>query len=380
MDAKLVTAAAVGALLVGASVATPFILSGWANDNFLYTKIPEGTGKIIVKGKSFHRALLSFKGYHLNDPRNKATFNPEEPEWEILPNTDPKKKYDTRPPFTRAFGLYLIGIPGMRSIYEYRFAWNEYRTGSEGAQHLRHRDELTEIFMANDFPYVMVVENVKTKDNLPVRAEFVIIVRITNPRKALFETNDWRTQLESYVDRQARNFIGSFTYDELRSETDEGKERNEENFSNPIRDLTNCLPEEEDLPEDQRKGTKRTIGITVKAGNLESIDLSGAAAAENERLSIAAYQGDREAELTTKAAEAEATSIKLRADARAHETRVTGEAEAASITARMEALGKDPELGKTMIVAEALKSPGNGKVIVVPSSVVDIASKIAEKV
>jgi len=359
---------------VGAYFATPFILSGWADDNLLYTKVPEGAGKIIVKGESFYRAILSFNGHHLNE-RGKPYFNPNQPDWEVLPNmvgTD----YETRPALTRSFGLYWVGIPGMRKIYEYDFAWNEYRPGVGGEQKLWHREEKTEVFMANYFSYVMVVEDAKTKDNLPVRAEFVIIVRITNPFKALFASNDWRAQLESYVDRQARNFIGSFTYDELRSETDQGKSCMEENFSKPMRLLTSELPEEHCLPVDKRKGLKGSIGVTVDAANMESIILSGSAAVENERLSIAAYTADRNAETVVKAAEATAQATILDADARAHAIKATGQAEVEIITARLKAMKEDPEMSKTILVTEALGKPGEGKTIVVPAGILDVVSKI----
>lgn len=362
---------------VAAYIATPFMLSGAAEDNVLYTKVTEGTGKVIVKGRSFHSAILSFRGYHLNDPK-RHYFNPKEPEWEVLEN-EPGNHYEHRPAYTREFGLYWVGIPGMRKVYTYKFAWNEYREKKDGTNEVWHRDESTELFIANDFSYVIVVEDAKTQDNLPVRAEFVIIVRITNPFKALFASNDWRMQLESYVDRQARNFIGSFSYDQLRSETDEDEKRTEENFSEPMRRLTLELPEEQNIPEDKRKGLKGTIGITVKAANMESIVLSGPAAEENERLSLAAYTADRNAETVVKAAEATAQSTRINADAAAHATKVTGEAEVQIISARIEAMEKNPELANAMMVTDALGKPGDGKTIIVPSNLADLAGGLLGK-
>jgi regulator of protease activity HflC (stomatin/prohibitin superfamily) len=177
------------------------------------------------------------------------------------------------------------------------------------------------------------------------------------------------------VDRQARNFIGAFTYDELRSETDDVERQKQENFSDPVRKLTFCLPEEEGLPESQRKGTKGTIGITVNAANLESIVLSGPAAEENEQLSVARYTADRKAESVRIGADAEAYATTTDADARAHATKVTGEAEAASITARLTALNQHPELASALLMSEAIAKPGDGKVIIVPSDILGMVGK-----
>ncbi len=375
---SILTATATAALIVaagGAYIATPFLLSTSANSNLLYTKVPEGKGKIIAKGKSFHRAILSFRGYHLNE-RGKPHFDENEPEWEVLPNK-PGKNYETRPQYTRSFGLFWVGIPGMREVYKYDFVWNEYRTNLEGGRDVWHREEETEVFVANDFSYVMVIEDAKTRDMLPVRAEFVIIVRITNPYKALFESNDWRTQLESYVDRIGRNFIGTFTYDQLRSETDEGKNCEKENFSIPIQKLTLCLPEEEEcgLDEKDRRGLKGHIGVTIKAANLESIVLSGAAAAENERLSLAAYTADRNAETVRTGANAAAYDTVVRAGATALETRMKARAEAVAITARLRAMETNQPLSEKILVTEAM---GQGTTFVVPSALVDAIGTIGK--
>ncbi len=392
------TATAVTALLAGAAIASPFVFSGWADDDYIFTKIDEGTGKIINKGSSFHRIIMSFEDHHLNDP-SKPWFDKDKPRWEILENKEgvsylckpwfPKKflpkhteypanHYDNRPWLLREFGLYWVGLPKMREIRSYEFSWNEYQRQEEGDGDLaiKSRKADTKIFKANDFAYVMVLKDAKTADNLTVRVEFVTVVRITNPKKALIDSDDWLVQLESYIDRQARSFIGTFTYDELRSETDESEHGDSEDFSKRMRDLTDRLPDEST---DTAQGTKGTIGITVYSANLEKIVLTGQHAIENERLSIAAYQADQEATMTVTASEAEATALRNVNGAKADGIRDIGKATAEAAAMLLDELAKQPEMAEIHLRNDALKSPGAGKVIAVDMpSVAKIIEKLAK--
>jgi len=379
---KLMAATAVTALLAGTALASPFVFSGWADEDYLFTKVEDGTGKIINKGDSFHRVIMSFEDHHLNDP-TKPWFDPSQPRWEVLKNEPgvsylckpwlPKKflpkhtsypanNYDNRPWLLREFGLFWVGLPKMRQIRSYNFSWNEYQRQQigDGDLVIRPRKEVTNIFKVNDFSYVMVLTDAKTADNLTVRAEFVTVVRMTNPKKALIDSDDWLVQLEAYIDRQARSFIGSFTYDQLRSETDDVALAAKEDFSKRMRELTLRLPDEEEL---SALGTKGTIGITIGSANLEKIVLSGAHAVENEKLSIAAYGADQAALVAVKASEAEATALRNVNGAKADGIRDIGAAEAAATKMLLDVLAEQPEMAKAKLMKDALTSPGDGKVI-----------------
>lgn len=357
--------ASVAALLTGAYWGSGFVFSGWADNDRFFTKVKEGTGKVIVKGKTFHRAILSFAGHHLNDP-SKSWHDPSEPDWEILPN-EPDENYDDRLHLSKEFGLYWVGIPGMRSVYEYQFDWNEYRGENNGEQELWHRDEVTSIFKANDFTYVMVLENVKTKDNVPVRAEFSIIVQVTNPYLALFGADDWKALMESYVDRQGRNFIGSFTYDQLRSETDEFKHCEHENFSKPIVELTHELPEEKVCNAKVKPKGLKGRGVTIKAANMAKIDLFGVFAVENEKSSVLKFTAERQAEATKVTADAQAYATIRTADANAYDVAMQGGSKAIAARTLLREYAKHPDLAKASMAAEAMGKPGDGKTIVIPS-------------
>lgn len=380
----LLGTASVAALLGGAYYASGFIFSRWADDDRFFTKVKEGTGKVIVKGKTFHRAVLSFKGHHLNEP-GKSWHDPSQPDWEILPDK-PGKNYDDRPHLLKEFGLYWVGIPGMRNVYEYHFVWNEYRGVEGGEQEVWHRDENTSIFMANSFTYVMVLENVKTRDNVPVRAEFTIILRITNPYLALFGADDWKKLLESYVDRKGKNFIGTFTYDQLRSETDEettaeararAEETREEvkacereNFSKPIVLLTLELPEEKVCDTRTKpKGLKGKYGVVIEAANMAEIDLFGPYAQKNEESSTKLFTAKREAEGIRELADANAYAKKKAADINAYDVAMQGGSKALAARVTLREYARQPDLAKASMAAEAMGKPGDGKTVVIPSDI-----------
>lgn len=377
--------ASVAALLTGAYWGSGFIFSGWADNDRFFTKVKEGTGKVIVKGKTFHRAILSYAGHHLNEP-GKSWHDPSQPDWEILPN-EPDENYDDRMHLSKEFGLYWIGIPGQRSIGKYHLVWNEYEGVADGRDVVKHRDERTLIFMANSFTYVMVLENVKTKDNAPVRVEFTVILKVTNPYLA-FATDDWMAVVKSHVNRIGRNFIGTFTYDELRSETDQKHQAQEggadpkddeeglspirecerENFSKPVIDLTVKLPDENGCDKRGKPlGLKNKHGITIEAANLAEIDFFGIHAQKNEEASTEKYIAERRAEAVRTNADAAAYAVRAGANAQAHKTMVEGAADAGAIALKLQQQAKHPDLAKANIVGDAMGKPGDGKTIVIPS-------------
>lgn len=386
MEGALFGAILAFALLFGAYWGSGFIFSLWAKSDKFFTEVKEGTGKVIVKGQTFHHIVLSYKGYHLNDP-GKTWFDKSKPEWEILPNKR-GKNYNDRPHLFRQFGLFWVGIPGMRSVYKYHFVWNEYRSVAGSKQEVWHRDTMTSIFKANSFTYVMVIDGAKTKDNATVRAEFTVIIRITNPYLALFAADDWRALVESYVDRQGKNFIGTFTYDELRSETDQNQNMSEEerqlaeekkektkrcereNFSKPVVRLTIELPEETECDAHATPiGLKGKYGVVIEAANMAEITLSGALALRNEEISTTLFLADAQALATQKAADADAYSVRTAGDANAYKTTVEGRAEAEATEVMLTTLAKHPELAAIKLATDALAQPGDGKTIVIPSDI-----------
>ena len=118
-----------------------------AKEDILATTLGESTVKAIVRGSysngPFDSFIMSFQGYHLNDPnrdwyrdKHPKTGEPWQP-WDVLYHGPGNKNgfekeyeledetYDLRPQLYKDLGLYPMGgMPWERSIYMYQFEWN----------------------------------------------------------------------------------------------------------------------------------------------------------------------------------------------------------------------------------------------------------------
>ena len=122
--AVLIVLAALLVAVIG-FIALSFFLKWLAKENILLTTAKEGTAKVIMRGDSFDRLVLSFKKYHLNDPKGRG-YRSDRPDWEILyhgpdnengfskkneqgENEQEDKYYDRRPWLLKHLGLYWVG-------------------------------------------------------------------------------------------------------------------------------------------------------------------------------------------------------------------------------------------------------------------------------
>lgn len=347
----------------------PIILKGWAKENILYTLAPEMKGLVAITGGKFHHAILASDSYHLNDPR-KRWFNPSLPPWEVLPG-----KKDDRWPMIREFGGYWIGLPWFRSLKRYQFDWNEMGKDAAGKPCIKNRKEETPYWFAMDFEYAMAFDSV-TSEGLPVRLQILLTVRITNPRKALFETDDWLLRVTAAVERIVKDYAAGHRYAELRGEAGHNSVVSGSDYvSKPVIALSDKLLDE-DPAVPYQTGTKGRYGITISAADLRSVELSGKAAAEHEETSILEYNADRKA--AAKRVEADGTADALRkvGTAEAEMTERKGEAAAKAASAKLSAYAKEPQLAAAMMQADAMASPGEGKTIFVTPNVEEILGKV----
>ncbi|MBU0749944.1 SPFH/Band 7/PHB domain protein [Patescibacteria group bacterium] len=356
---------------------TGYALSQFADSDFFVTDCKEGQGKAIVtNGGSFVKLIMAFEGRHYNHP-DLPGYDPSYPRWEVLDN-DPSKPdsfYETRHRLLSEFGTHWIGIPGQRKLLSYHQEWLELSSDEiHYPDGIRKRIEETQIFIVNDFPYVVQDESFYTKDGLPIKVTYLLTLRINNPYIALFDTSDWLKQAESYASRAARSFLGSFSWRELLSETNEedDKKRMRENFSHPIESLNTKLLSGSNVTEPV--GMKRKIGVTVTGAELLSIELTGATAERNEETTLLVFRSEEEALARINAAEAEkreiellaeanATRVRLDAEAIAHKTMVEGDATANALEAKLKAQNTAPELAEANLKYDAYATATNLNVI-----------------
>jgi regulator of protease activity HflC (stomatin/prohibitin superfamily) len=346
--------AALAVVVVGITVAIalPFFLQWLAEEDILFTTVREGTVKAIVRGKSFDRFIMSFAGYHLNDPSKKwYSPGPDKPDWEVLyhgrENLDGFQEddrfYDDRQWWLRHLGLHWVGWPWAYSVYVYGFEWNETITDEGGKEKILPRAEATDFIFVADFTYAIETDGAETEDRLPTDELTLVTIAIRNPYRALFSGEDWMRRVTAAINRLVRDFVGKKKFESLISSDLTA-------FSNDIVHLTDELPSDKPAPEP--RGLKERYGVVIRTADLQTIELSGGAQEQHQKATTRKY-----------VAEQEAVATRLEGQAKADVIEMMGEKEASALAKRLAIIKDHGEAGITLAgydaIQEASKNPGS---------------------
>lgn len=371
-----------------------FLFMKWlASGGILFTTVREGTVKAIMRGRSFDRFVMSFSGYHLNDPskewyktsyessgqgeNGESTISIMLQQWEVLYHgrvgarenrcgftreMQSDDYYDRRPWILKHLGLHWVGWPWRNSIYVYQFEWDEMIKGKDGREEPLPRAESTDFIYVSDFTYAIVTATAPTADGMPVKVVSLVTVAIRNPYRALFSGEDWMRRLTSAINRQQRNFVGSKGYNELialgKARSPEAGKTSQlwsEEFSIPIIGLTDLLPDETPASPSPR-GLHERYGIVVRTADLQTIELAGPEEVQEEHLRAItkAYTAEQDAKAITVKGRAEADVIEMK-----------GDKEAKALTARLQTIQQFGESGIRLAGFDAVRdSAGKGNTIV----------------
>ena len=329
-----------------AAVAFPFFLKWLAEENILVTTVKEGTVKAIMRGKNFERFLMSFEGYHLNDPFA-WWYGPSKREWEVLSHDRKDGKwYDNRPWLLKKLGLYWVGWPWVNSVYVYMFEWNETYLDKDGKTRVISRMEATDFIYVADFTYAMVTEDGETKDRITIDVLTLVTVAIRNPYRALFSGVDWMRRVGAAINRYARTFIGERDLQDLI------QKQHSTEYSGPLIRLTETLPDDaEEAPE---KGLEGRYGVLIRTADFQTLEPTGTEKMKQEY---------KEAMAKLYIAEQNAKAIKVEGQAKADVIAMVGKKEAASLEKRLVVIdaheSTGPMLAQLDAMQEAAKGPGN---------------------
>lgn len=276
----------------------------------LFTTVKEGTAKAIMRGEEFDGIIASWRGHHINDPYA-DWFNENRPEWEVLLNNnrdtpdanplwDIDDWNDSKSFIEKWFGIHWVGLPFQKSLHVYEFQWTEEKQDGEGTYVPRPRTHLTDFIYISDFSYHIVLKEAETADNLPVNVHYLLTVRINNPRKALFDTDDWLKRITGLTNSATRNHIGSLSFEELTSEKDQqGKTQKMERLITSILSLNKELPKSEDTTMNQMQSNGAEVsapslyGVTIISADVQSIDPSGEIGQRAKAALTAVYEAQR---------------------------------------------------------------------------------------
>lgn len=364
-----------------------------ASMDICFTFCQEGTAKLIMRGKSFHRCIMSFAGYHLNDPEKpgyqqyeKGKGSPRIPDWEVVYHGIGNKigfkeegdaYYDDRPWILKKAGVYWVGWPWLHSVYEYPFEWNELSMDIEtGEEKIFPRKALTRFIYVADFTYAVRTVGAETKDRLPTDLITLVTIAIRNPYRALLLVEDWMQRLTAAINPHVRTFVGSKDYQEIivpvkkklqdekegGEEKDDSEENNEkrnekiekewwENFSKPIVDLNKKLLGEKYTDKTDKSGVSEKpsglegrYGIKVRTAELKDVDLSGESKGENLKNTIKEYAAKQDAIVKTTIANAEGKA-KI----------IIGNADATALESRLQVIDRYGSTGELLIQLDTMK-------------------------
>lgn len=170
-----------------------------AKNDLFWTFAEEGTARAIMKFDGFHKFVMQYENCKLNEET-----------WDIVvcgPN-EPKKR-------NLFGGLKWIGIPGIKSVYKYRFTWATVKAQKEEMEQVERRTETIKHIFVKDYVYLGEIKGAETKSLVPLDINFLITTRVINPYKALFRVHDWVNVITSRIEAYFRQFVSREEYDDL---------------------------------------------------------------------------------------------------------------------------------------------------------------------
>ena len=280
--------------------------------NVLFTQPKEGTAKAVLRGESFDKMVMAWEGHHLNSPGS-AWYNTSRPDWEVLLNHQ-KDKPDRNPIWTREkwmngrsflekkFGVYWVGIPLFKKVHTYMFEWTEETQSTDGTYKAWPRKHQTDFIYVKDFPYHITIKDVETSDNIPVKVQYVLTLRINNPHKALFKVEDWLKKTTASANSEVRNHVGATSFEELTSEKhSKTKKEKEVQLVTSILCLNKNLPSSDDVDIEQMRSNGGVVslpvlyGVTIIGAEIQAIDPSTELGIKAKEALTALYVAERQA-------------------------------------------------------------------------------------
>lgn len=353
------SSAVLGAVAAGGIYVTlPWTLGNLAKRQTLVAFCKDGRAKVVVgRGGKFKHVIMVYTGYHLNDPR-KSWYDPNIPDWERVED-EKGKTYDDRPWFMREADVYWVGIPPFRKIYWYPFEWNEIRVNpATKMEEVWARKAKTDFVYIKPFTYATVMGKVENFEGIPLEIVYKSTIAIVNPFKTLFRVVDWLTTVNSHTNREAKNFIGGSTYDELKNEEAARKSGKSGNFSLPMVALTDRL--NDDKPDAIDCGLRARYGVEIETSDLQSFDPPP----EMRDATVQKYKKQQEGEGIEALAASQARATVMQAKAAARADVLQGIGRASALRSRLKALSGSGRMGELVIQMEAVMAQGAGSKII----------------
>jgi len=307
----------VEAVIVGSFVGLLILIwKVWAPMNFLFTIIPEGMARIIVKAGAFDKVLIQWKGYVLDQDGN------------VVPGQEP-----WRPLGDLLGGLHFIGWP-FRQVYVYRLRWTSVREDESEVPH----DEVLDQVLLKDHQFLVKTADAEDSEMVPLTLKILLVMRVMNPYKAIFRVQDWIEMVFALMKPVFREYCGQHLWQEMTAQK-------QQMGAALLADL-------------------QATGVMARIADLYGVNLSWigvkdvGAPPTYQEASTRQYMAERDRERTLVEADAAAQQTVIAAKAEATKIRALALAEARRVARAYASVQQFGDLGKLIRALEAAeKSP-----------------------
>lgn len=168
-----------------------------AKNDIFFTFVEEGTARIIMKFGGFHKIVMQYENCGLNKEWNVELCKPGKAKKSLFG------------------GLKWVGIPGIYSVYEYTFRWATVKPQKEIGEQIERIIKPLKHILVKDYVYFGEIKGAETKSLVPLDISFLVVIRVTNPYKALFRVHDWIDAVMSRIEAYFRQFVSGTEYEDL---------------------------------------------------------------------------------------------------------------------------------------------------------------------
>ncbi|MFA5742419.1 MAG: SPFH domain-containing protein [Candidatus Paceibacterota bacterium] len=161
-----------------------------------YTQIENGYCKIIVRYGEFRGGLLNYDGYKFDR------------EWNIVPLSPGEKSHGHF-----LGGIRFFSINPLDYIYEYPWEWTSVNQRGEKDHHdLRIIDY---VFLKSDLYYADILAPLDSNQVRLASVGIIYTAKVVNPKKALFDCENWMEMLVNKTGPVIRDVIGEKTLESM---------------------------------------------------------------------------------------------------------------------------------------------------------------------
>jgi hypothetical protein len=245
----------------------------------------EGTAKIVTRGGAFWKVLLQYEGHDLDEKGYVVEIEPRE-EDALLPR---RKTFRQR---LRQFfgGLRCYGPWPLADILIYKMQW--WGVNGKGEVDF-HPPEMLDFVLVRPDLYWGEIPEAKDKNLLSLRIDFIITLQVVNPRKALFDIQNYLEAVMERLKAAIWNKVTNSSYEELVVDRQAAAKLIYEGI------------------EDLRKEFIDDYGVKLVSLDIKNIDPPE----DYDKQTMAAYIAEQEATRIERLAEARAKEITLVNDA-----------------------------------------------------------------